>query len=264
MTHEMHLESAAAYALGALDAGDRASFEAHLAECDECRKAVADYRNGAGLLVHAVATGRPSDGDALRRRVVREASGVRPLSTAESLRSSRAEVRRPFAPWLAAAACLLIAVSSGVAWRRTQREAERLTLDLASARAGIAARDSTIAAFFGPEVHVVSLSEPQQKPQMRVFWNHTRNLFIVTAFNVPRTPEGKTYQLWAMVKGKAPISMGTFKTDAAGRATALLQVASSVIDAGHIDDCALTVEPDGGSLQPTENPRLIGAWRHVD
>jgi len=35
-------------------------------------------------------------------------------------------------------------------------------------------------------------------------------------------------------------------------------------DAGYIDNCALTLEPAGGSSQPTETPRLVGAWRHVD
>ncbi|MEP7346282.1 MAG: anti-sigma factor, partial [Gemmatimonadaceae bacterium] len=114
------------------------------------------------------------------------------------------------------------------------------------------------------EVHVVSLSEPEQKPKMRVYWNHTRNLFIVTAFNIPRAPVGKTYQLWALVKGKAPISMGTFNPDESGHATETIQVASNIIDAGHIDNCALTLEPAGGSPQPTETPRLMGAWRHVD
>ncbi|MFN8573322.1 MAG: anti-sigma factor [Gemmatimonadaceae bacterium] len=263
MTHETYLESAAAYALGALDERDRGAFEAHLAECAECRSAVAEYRNVAGLLAYAVPNGRPADGEALRRRVIQEAANVRPLTSAASRRPAMGQ-RRSSIPWLAAAACLLVAGLSGVAWRRARSDAELLGLDLAAARAGLASRDSTIAAFFGPEVHVVSLSEAEQKPKMRVYWNHTRNLFIVTAFNVPRAPEGKTYQLWAMVKGKAPISMGTFKTDSSGRATALLQVASSVIDAGHIDDCALTMEPEGGSAQPTESPRLIGSWRHVD
>lgn len=262
MTHETFLESAAAFALGALDQRDHGAYERHLATCEECQRAVAEYRNVAGLLAYAVPPAAPRDGAALRQRVVQEATAVRPLHAAP-----RASARRStwgVTPWLAAAAGLTIAAVSGAAWQRARSDAARLATDLDAARAGIASRDSTIAAFFGPEVHVVSLSEPEQKPKMRVYWNHTRNLFVVTAFNVPAPPAGKTYQLWAMVKGKPPVSMGTFNTDASGRATALIQVASSVIDAGHIDDCALTLEPAGGSPQPTETPRLIGAWRHVD
>ena len=99
---------------------------------------------------------------------------------------------------------------------------------------------------------------------MRVFWNHTRNVFIVTAFNVPRAPEGKTYQLWAIRDGRPPLSMGTFNTDATGRAVAIVPVPADVTAGGFIDDCALTMEPASGSPQPTETPRLVGAWRHVD
>ncbi|MFN8581495.1 MAG: anti-sigma factor [Gemmatimonadaceae bacterium] len=197
-------------------------------------------------------------------RVVNEAATARPLTSAKSHRDASRRSRPAIVPWMAAAACLLVAAISGASWWRATSTMSRLEADLAASRAALASRDSTIQAFFGPEVHVVSLSEPQQKPRMRVYWNHTRKLFIVTAFNLTPTPAGKTYQLWAMVKGKAPVSMGTFTTDVTGHATTLIQVASSVIDAGHIDDCALTLEPEGGSPQPTENPRLIGAWRHVD
>src|SRR5262249_28883274 len=153
-----------------------------------------------------------------------------------------------------------IALVSGTAY---WRERDRLSLaerELASARAEIAHNDSVVAAFLGPEVHVVSLAETQRKPQARVFWNHTRNIFIVTAFNVPKAPAGKTYQIWAMRNGKAPLSMGTFDTDAGNRVTKIVPVPQEITDGGFIDDCALTLEPAGGSPQPTERPRLIGAW----
>lgn len=258
MTHEAYLEMAAAQALGALDPVERASFEAHAASCAECRAALAEYADVAGLLAFAAPAVAARDAAGLRSRILQQAAPVRAIASARSGRRAIVPV-----PWLAAA-CLTIAVVSGVAWRKGAARADALRTELAAARAGIAARDSTIAAFFGPEVHVVSLSEPEQKPKMRVYWNHTRNLFIVTAFNVPRAPEGKTYQLWAMVKGRAPVSMGTFDTDDTGHATQLISVDPLIVDAGHIDDCALTLEPVGGSAQPTENPRLIGAWRHVD
>jgi hypothetical protein len=60
------------------------------------------------------------------------------------------------------------------------------------------------------------------------------------------------------------MSMGTFDTDARGQATAIVPVAAEINAGGFIDNCALTLEPEGGSAQPTEAPRLLGAWRHVD
>jgi anti-sigma-K factor RskA len=260
MTHQDLLESAAAYALGALDGPERAEFEAHLAGCTSCKAEVEAYQEVAGLLAHAASAVQPPNGAALRHRILSEAKGVRPISAAPKVQ------RRSTTPaaWLAAAASLLLAVGAGLAYRAERSRVATLEGEVAEERAQVAVRDSTIAAFLGPEVHVVSLAQPDQKPSARVFWNHTRQVFIVTAFNVPPAPAGKTYQLWALRKGKAPMSMGTFNTDASGRGTAILAVAKDITDAGFIDDCGLTLEPDGGSPQPTESPRLLGGWRHVD
>ncbi|MEP7348185.1 MAG: zf-HC2 domain-containing protein, partial [Gemmatimonadaceae bacterium] len=163
MTHETYLEMAAAHALGALAAEERAAFDLHVASCAECRAAVVDYMNVAGMLALAVPPVAPRNDAALRSRIVRGATAVRPIIAARN-----APARRNLVPWLAAAACLTIAVASGLAWTRDAARADQLQRELAAAREGIAKRDSTIAAFFGPEVHVVSLSEPEQKPKMRV------------------------------------------------------------------------------------------------
>src|SRR5919199_653852 len=163
MTHQQLLDSAALYALDALDGEERAAFEAHLPGCEGCRSEVA-----------------------LRERLVTRARQAPPISRARSW-----SLRTPRAAWTAAAACLVLAAASGLAYRAEHGKRARLERELASERAALALRDSTIAAFLGPEVHVVSLSVPAHKPSMRVFWNHTRNVFIVTAFDLPPRPRGR-------------------------------------------------------------------------
>jgi anti-sigma-K factor RskA len=111
---------------------------------------------------------------------------------------------------------------------------------------------------------VVSLGAPARKPTVRVFWNHTRHVFIVTAEGLPSAPAGRAYQLWAMRKGKVPLSMGTFDTDASGRVATVVPVSAAITDGGFFDDCAMTLEPAGGASAPSEGARLVGSWRHVD
>ncbi len=258
MSHAEWTGSAAAYALGALDGEEHSAYEAHLATCELCRAEVAELREAAAMLAYA-APARDVPRSELRERVLQEAREVRPLAAARSPKPARA-----VAPWLAAAACLTLAALAGMGLRSERGQRERLASKLDSVQTDLALRDSTIAAFLGPEVHVVSLSPTGEKPSMRVFWNHTRNVFIVTAFNIPRAPDGRTYQLWAIRKDKSPLSMGTFNTDANGRGTAILAVADNITEGGFIDLCGLTMEPVGGSAQPTEQPRLVGAWRHTD
>ena len=287
MTHEECLESAAAYALGALDASERSAFTAHLGECMACSADLDDNREVAGLLAYAAPMVSLPNGGALRERIIGDAAKTRPLASATlhlsapGLREASASAyasapglkRTPGSrlPWFAAAASLTIAVVSSAAYFDTRSEHPRLAralattrLDAERTRAVVAARDSVLLAFLGPRVHVVSLSDGAEKePSARIFWNHTTDVFIITAFNVPQAPRGRVYQLWAMKTGMAPMSMGTFNSDPSGRALAILPV-GNIADAGVIDGCALTLEPEGGSKQPTETPRLLGAWRHAD
>ena len=68
---------------------------------------------------------------------------------------------------------------------------------------------------------------------------------------------GRTYQLWGIAPGSAPVSLGTFDTDAAGRARAVLQVPAGTA----MELAAITDEPTGGSPQPTTTPFLSGSLK---
>ncbi|MGQ0648187.1 MAG: anti-sigma factor [Gemmatimonadaceae bacterium] len=260
MTTRDQMDSAAAYALGAVDPDERAALDALMEQSPEFRLEVERYRHLVGLMAYAARV-VPAP-ETLRQRILSDARAVRPIASAAPKRPAR-----PFSaalPWLAAAAGLGFAIVTSNRLRASQDAAAALRSELVTAQQQLAIRDSTMAAFMGPEVHVVSLSEADRKPSARVFWNHTKNVFIVTAFNVPPAPVGKTYQLWAISKGKNPMSMGTFNTDATGRATLIVPVGNTITTGGFIDLCGMTLEPEGGSPQPTEAPRLVGTWRHTD
>jgi anti-sigma-K factor RskA len=241
------LAAAAGYALDALDPDERAAFEAHLADCATCRDEVRSLRETADLLAHAAPAAVPAD--ALRGRVLAEARRVRPLRR-----------RSAVVPWIVAAAAVLalaLDLGRGAALRRG------LEVELAAARRLVAEKDSTLLALLAPEVHVVSLAATGREPRVRVFWNHQRNVFVVTAFDLPPAPTGRTYQLWALARDRAPVSMGTFNAGSDGRAVLLLPADSTVLALGFLDGCALTEEPAGGSPGPTETPRFVGTWRHT-
>lgn len=290
--HDRWLECAAAYALDALDDAECEGFEAHLDDCAACRRAVQEYREVSGLLMHAsepvavppglgarvgamLAAERESMGDGIasggavspgahRSRGGDDAAVV---SLADRAARPGAGATRPWrgpAAWLAAAALAFAAVS-GVLWRQVQQERARVAVALEAMGEERAARDSLLENLRGARVHVVSLAAPGGgAPVARVFWNHERNTYVVTAFGLPRAPQGRTYQLWAVVKGRDPVSMGTFDTDANGVAMVVIPVNEAINRMGVIDLCALTEEPAGGSPGPTEAPRYAGEWRHTD
>lgn len=69
---------------------------------------------------------------------------------------------------------------------------------------------------------------------------------------LPEAPHGKVYQAWTLEKGATKMSASpTFLPDARGAALIILTA-----DARSTSEVAVTLEPDGGSKEPTSKPLL--------
>ncbi|MCF8255814.1 MAG: anti-sigma factor, partial [Bacteroidia bacterium] len=79
--------------------------------------------------------------------------------------------------------------------------------------------------------------------RLQVYWNKDSKETYVSLVNMPALPEGKQYQLWALVGGK-PINAGVF--DLESGKIFLSQVATPAADI-----FAVTIEKTGGSESPT-------------
>jgi anti-sigma-K factor RskA len=233
------VELAAPYALDALTPGERAEFEAHLATCATCRADVQAQREVAGLLAHAAPDAAPPR--ELRERVLREARRVRPIGS-----------RRVVLPWLAAAACLILALGLGSAYLR-----ERAARDRAST--ALAARDSLVATLLSPDAATAALAATGQAPSARLFWSPSQRRVVMAVFHLQPAPAGRTYQLWAIAQGK-PVSLGTFNTAADGRVVSTMALPPGLT----FEVTAVTEEPAGGSPQPTQTPFLVGKVSRTD
>ena len=80
-----------------------------------------------------------------------------------------------------------------------------------------------------------------------------RHRWVVTA-NLPAAPAGKVYQLW-FVTPDSKISAGLISTDQNGHGFAAVPFPSSITQ---LDAAAITLEPEGGSEQPTMPIYLLG------
>jgi anti-sigma-K factor RskA len=248
MTEHSWKDLAASYALGALDRVESAEFERHLETCPECRAEVQSFQEVAARLVQGATPATPPP--ELRERVLREAHRVRPLP-----------VRRVVLPWApAAAAAVVLALIGGYGyWRASDnaRDARALRDSLAVARAERDSTQQVLAAVLDSTVATAHLAATGKPPSLRLYWNRASNVVVVAAFDLPPAPRGRSYQLWAIRKGRAPVSIGVFNSSPTGRAIVTLRMPPDV----QPEASALTEEPFRGSPQPTQQPFLIGTWR---
>lgn len=253
------------YAIGALTPAERQRFEAHLSDCDECRAQVRSWEAIAGAIGQAIPQHDPPP--ALRARVLDAVGAPDRPRAAAPVTSSRAST---FAPWLAAAASLVAAVSLTL-YAATLRErvgdlerrlaqaiarADASDRKIADAQRASAVAQSQIAVLTAPDLRRIDLAGEPIAPQSsgRAFWSRSHGL-VFTASNLPTLAQGRTYQLWVLTAQPAPISAGIFKPDSAGGAAEMFE---TPLDLPQPVGMAVTIEPDGGVLAPTGAKYLVG------
>jgi anti-sigma-K factor RskA len=210
-------ELTAGYALDALDADERARFEAHLAGCERCREELQGFWRVAGALGHA-ADG-PAPPPSLRERILEQA------------RSERAVVvplrRRLALPALSAAAAVaaVLAVAIGVWAIGTSRDLDD-------------ARDA-IAVLSDPNARTFSSANGEAD----LVVTPTGEAALVVRRLAP-APAGKDYEIWVIANGAARRA-GLFEQPGVARLTQRVDPGQTV---------AVTLEPDGGLDAPSGTP----------
>jgi len=282
-------ETAALYALGALSQHEARAFDTHLQEgCNTCHAELEQFHQVLGMLGTAVAPADPPAylRDLLSVRIEKEvaeapaASGSvipfpeKPTPVSET---PAAPARRGFAtavlPW-AAAAVLLIGLAYTFASWRSERQSLRAALEQergqASETAGQnvnlkddLARKSALteelnqinSVLSSPKWRMIQLIGQPASPDSvaKVYWDLQSNRWVVTA-DLPPAPQGMVYQLW-FVTPTAKISAGLIKPDKSGHGFSVLPFPSS---AAQLAAAAITLEPEGGSLQPTMPIYVLG------
>lgn len=234
-SHEEMLDDVALYALGTLNAADAERTRAHLHECGQCR---AEYE---ALTPAVTALGRSSEHDANER-------AASPLLKARLMREVRGTARHRVATWPAyavAAASLAIAITSALYSAALTDRLHHAETTLAQEYATVQQDSSMVADLSNP--HAQRIAVPGGEV-VRV----DGRLYLAMQ-DMPAAPHGKVYQAWTLPKGsKTMVPSVTFVPDRRG--VALVPVS---VNASNDAAVAVSVEPPGGSRQPTSAPVLL-------
>jgi anti-sigma-K factor RskA len=226
-----------AYALDALDDTERVRLSRHLRSCTECRAEVDAFRETAARLASATATPPPAR---LRASVLAEVARTRQLPPDSAV---RARGRRP-GPVLAAAAAALVVVggaglgASAWSWRQDAREAQQVVADVGRVLAD--PQRVVLDAPFG--------AGGEGRGTVVVAGDEV----VVLADGAPAPGQDRDYQMWFIAEGDIRPAGLMERTDDGrwwGHAAG--------IRSG--DAVGVTVEPDGGSEQPTSDPVMAVA-----
>jgi len=258
--HDVLREQVALYAIGALPAAERAAIDEHLKTCAECAGELAATLPVGAALAQAVAQVDPPA--SLRAAILADAR----RSAASTSRTSSFA----WAPWLAAAAILVVTVGLGVYANDLRGQIRRLHGELREAlarvddgerRVNVALRQvadlqAPLTVLTAPDVRLIAMAGKQAAPSAsgRAYWSRSRGL-VMTCANMPPLPPGRIYQLW-FVKGKTPVSAGLLAPDANGQLRAVLNTPADITDP---DVLAITQEPAGGLPAPSGQMYLVGA-----
>jgi anti-sigma-K factor RskA len=233
-----------AYALDALPDDEAAQVRAHIETCARHATEVSELRAVAARLPALAGDVQPPV--ALRTRVLDavratpqmpERAAPRSLVRGSRARGTSANERDRRVQWGALAAVLVAAIGGLLAWNVVlmQRLDDDGATQFASAITATAALESAdgvragTVVYFGDEREAVVIADG------------------IEALDASR----ETYQLWSLIDSEAT-SVGLMTVDDDGRASMAFAYDADVADA-----FAITIEPAGGSTQPTGDPVYV-------
>ena len=246
--HDM-LDDVAVYALGALPAGEARRVRRHIAGCELCRDEYARLQATASLVGATAATqgdARDCPGTLLKPRIMR---AIREQAQPLKVRNA---APRAWPAYSVAAACIAIAIVSSVANIALTGQYRQAQEELARTRQQSTAASQTLLATRTTLNDLVSSDAKRYPIDNGEIVTRSGRLYVAMR-SLPQPPRGKVYQAWTLAKGAKKVAPSlTFVPDERGVAVIAIPV-----DARGLAAVALSVEPDGGSKQPTTKPIAV-------
>ncbi|GAB2750007.1 anti-sigma factor [Nocardioides pakistanensis] len=228
MSTELHTLSGA-YALNALSAEEAEQFRRHLDECTACRQEVRELQAAAASMGSSEAIAPPEH---LKARVLDAVDRTPQLPPRDK---GGVVVDVPPHRWgrrfLVAAAAAVIVVGAAIGLSQLQDDEQQSLL-----------AQEVVQVFEAEDAHTATM-ETANGGKISVATSPTRGEMAVDTDELPALDEEHVYQLWA-IQGGAISSVGILEPE---KGAAMEMPEPDV-------EVAITVEPAGGSAQPTTEP----------
>jgi anti-sigma-K factor RskA len=240
------------YVLDALTEEEREQVEAYLASHQEARVEVEEMIRAASALPQSVSPVTPASQtkEALMKRVAAD-SKTRTDRSEQSQPSPRASrFESLFRIFSLAAAGIAIILVIALSAQVTALKDEIASVNSALTKQANAFNQiiQTLPQSTPSNTITVSLkgTNAEPKAQGQLIANPTSQSAVLVISGLPPLEPGKTYQVWLI--GDPPISAGLLTTDAEGQGVLIITSQQPI---GSFKSLGISVEPEGGSEQPT-------------
>lgn len=253
-----------AYALNSLEKAERAEFEAILAQSEEVRTEVAELSEAAALLgassppvapspelksnlmaliavtpqLSPTVPSRPVAVPSIeQQRSIRDLASTKPHSA--EARAQASWYRKPLNVLVTAAAAIALVAGGFVLGQGISNPATQL------------AQANSLAELSAADDLQRSMSDVSGGGSATLVWSDALQRSAMLIEGLPELAADRVYQLWYIDESGAT-SAGTFTASSAGTTWRVLEGTNESADA-----VGLTIEPQGGSSEPTTTPIVV-------
>ena len=244
------------YVLDALTDEERELVESYLAEHPEAREQMSDLHSAASALPYGISPVEPP-------RHVKKTLMARVTADAEARARSRAQ-RRPSYPLLRGmrGENILRTFTLGIATLAIvwviilNTKISQLQNEIATLNNTLAAQSDSLEQIIenlpkAPPSNVITVSlkgtDIQPRAHGQLIADPEEQSAVLVISGLPKLEANRTYQVW-LISGGTPVSAGLLAIDESGQGVVIVTSDESI---GSFKTLAISVEPEGGSPQPT-------------
>ncbi len=242
-------ENLVPYSLGALDVDEINALESHLETCRDCQAELADYQKIADGLLHALPARTPSA--SVRRRLMAQLPSAQYRTPGLVARFFGQLSFGQFATLAVMTVLIVLNLNSNQQLHDLQQLQTALLERLSTER-------TVVAMLAYPGTQALEVSSDIQNLTGSILVDKNKNTAVLIVQNLPALEAGQTYQVWLIDANGDRTSGGLFvPTEQQEYTTAAIQ---STVPIGKFVGVGVTVEPWGGSDQPTGERVLRVSW----
>ena len=256
------------YVLDALTPAEKAQVEAYLRAHPELHAELAEMEIAAAALPYAAPPVAPSP--AVKERLM---SQVQAAPERVAQRQTPPQLaRQPASPtwrdrwqqWWAglwampafSAAALLLILALGIWGIAQSRQLQTLRAENELLRLAILSENNLIAVLSSDSHQTTAIQGTEVEPQARghLFQDAASQAAVLVVSDLPLLPPDRTYQFW-LIQGGVAVDAGIFQVNQQGDG---LHTLPPDLTGSPFDAIGVSIEPEGGSAQPTGDIVMLG------